>query len=128
VIDVEANLPQVLGFAAELNQVWGVLIDNALDAAPEGGRVEVSARREAQHVVVRIIDNGPGIPAEIRSRIFDPFFTTKPMGEGTGLGLDIARRLVRHNDGTIEFESRPGRTEFRVSLPVADSGVAGVEL
>jgi signal transduction histidine kinase len=99
-----------------------------LDAAAQGGRVEVSAMREGQRVVVRVIDDGPGIPDAIRSRIFDPFFTTKPMGEGTGLGLDIARRLVRHNDGTIEFESHPGRTEFKVSLPVADPGVSGVAL
>jgi len=68
---------------------------------------------------VRIIDNGTGIPAEIRDRIFDPFFTTKPVGQGTGLGLDIVRRLVRHNDGEIAVESRPGRTEFRVVLPTA---------
>jgi signal transduction histidine kinase len=99
-------------------------MDNALDAAPEGGCVEVSASREGQRAVVRIIDNGPGIPAEIRSRIFDPFFTTKPMGLGTGLGLDIVRRLVRHNDGVIDVESEPGHTEFRVSLPVADSSTA----
>jgi signal transduction histidine kinase len=69
--------------------------------------------------MVRIIDDGPGIPAEIRERIFDPFFTTKPVGQGTGLGLDIARHLVRRNDGDIEFDSRPGRTEFRITLPVA---------
>lgn len=119
-IDLKADLPQVFGFAAELNQIWGSLIDNALDAAPGGGRVEVSTSCEGQHVVVRVIDNGPGIPSEIRSRVFDPFFTTKPMGQGTGLGLDIARRLVRHNDGVIDFESQPGRTEFRVSLPIAD--------
>jgi signal transduction histidine kinase len=125
VMDVEAGLPRTVGFAAELNQIWGILIDNALDAAPEGGRVEVSASREGQRVVVRVIDNGPGIPTGIQSQIFDPFFTTKPMGYGTGLGLDIARRLVRHNDGVIDFESQPGRTEFRVSLPIADSSVAG---
>jgi signal transduction histidine kinase len=117
--DLQPNLPQVYGFAAELNQIWGSLIDNALDAAPSGGRVEVSAGREGERVVVRIVDNGPGVPEEVRSRIFDPFFTTKPMGQGTGLGLDIARRLVRHNDGVIDFESERGRTEFRVSLPVA---------
>jgi nitrogen-specific signal transduction histidine kinase len=70
--------------------------------------------------VVRVIDNGPGIPAEIRDRLFDPFVTTKPVGMGTGLGLDIVRRLVIHNDAEIEFESSPGRTEFRVSLPLAD--------
>jgi signal transduction histidine kinase len=127
-VDMQDDLPQVFGFAAELNQIWGSLIDNALDAAAQGGRVEVSAMREGQRVVVRVIDDGPGIPDAIRSRIFDPFFTTKPMGEGTGLGLDIARRLVRHNDGTIEFESHPGRTEFKVSLPVADPGVSGVAL
>jgi signal transduction histidine kinase len=119
-MDLEADLPKVFGFAAELNQVWGNLIDNALDAAPVGGYVEVIAKLEGQRVVVRIIDNGPGIPAEVRSRIFDPFFTTKPIGQGTGLGLDIARRLVAHNNGAIDFESQPGRTEFRVSLPIAN--------
>ncbi|MBS1820668.1 MAG: GHKL domain-containing protein [Acidobacteria bacterium] len=121
-IELEAGLPQLSGFAGELNQIWGILLDNALDAAPEGnGHVKVTAQHEMQRLVVRIIDNGPGIPAEIQSHIFDPFFTTKPMGFGTGLGLDIARRLVRHNDGTIEFETEPGRTEFRVTLPVASS-------
>jgi signal transduction histidine kinase len=93
------------------------LIDNALDAAPQGGCVEVRAARENDRVVIRIIDNGEGIPAAIQSKIFDPFFTTKPVGQGTGLGLDIARRLVSHNDGGIDFESEPGRTEFRVSFP-----------
>jgi signal transduction histidine kinase len=118
--ELEAELPKVLGFAAELNQVWGNLIDNALDAVANGGRVEVRAIRESQNVVVRILDNGPGIPVELRDRIFDPFFTTKPMGQATGLGLDIVRRLVRHNDGAIDFESQPGRTEFRVRLPIAE--------
>ncbi len=108
------------GFAGELNQIWGNLIDNALDAVANGGRVEVIAMREGQSVVVRIRDDGPGISAEVRDRIFDPFFTTKPMGQGTGLGLDIARRLVRHNDGAIDFESQPGRTEFRVTLPITE--------
>jgi signal transduction histidine kinase len=120
----DADLPKVFGFAAELNQIWGILIDNALDAAPQGGHVQVSACQEGQKIVVTITDSGPGIPAEIRSRIFDPFFTTKPMGQGMGLGLDIARRLVRHNDGVIDFQSQPGRTEFRVSLPIADSSIA----
>jgi signal transduction histidine kinase len=124
-IDLEAALPRVRGFAGELNQVWGNLIDNALDAVQDGGRVEVNAKREGQRVVVRVVDNGPGIPAPIRERIFDPFFTTKPMGQGTGLGLDIVRRLVRHNDGTIEVDSQPGWTEFRVALPTAEAGKAG---
>ena len=125
-LELEADLPKVRGFAGELNQVWGNLIDNALDAVENGGRVEVLAIRESQSVVVRILDDGAGIPKEIRDRIFDPFFTTKPLGQGTGLGLDIARRLVRHNDGAIDFESRPGRTEFRVRLPIAEFSPAGV--
>jgi len=120
-LELEAEVPKVRGFAAELNQVWGNLIDNALDAADNGGRVQVLANREDQSVVVRILDDGAGIPHEIRDRIFDPFFTTKPMGQGTGLGLDIARRLVRHNEGAIAFESQPGRTEFRVTLPMAET-------
>ena len=118
-VEVEPDLPAVRGFVGELNQIWANLIDNALDAIPDGGRVDVRANRDHQRVVVRIIDNGTGIPAEIRDRIFDPFFTTKPVGQGTGLGLDIVRRLVRHNDGEIAVESRPGRTEFRVVLPTA---------
>jgi signal transduction histidine kinase len=118
---LEANLPRVRGFAAELNQVWGNLIDNALDAVAHGGRVEVDAVREGETLVVRIVDDGSGIPKEISDRIFDPFFTTKPQGQGIGLGLDIVRRLLRHNDGAIEFDSRPGRTEFRVRLPIAEN-------
>ncbi len=118
-VELEADLPQVRGFVGELNQIWGNLIDNALDASPAGGQVTVSASQCNQSVVVRIIDNGPGIAQQDLARIFDPFFTTKPQGLGTGLGLDIVRRLVLHNDGEIEVESQPGRTEFRVTLPIA---------
>ena len=120
-VELEPELPRVRGFAAELNQVWGNLIDNALDAVVPGGRVHVLANRDNQSVVVRIRDDGPGIPAEFLGRIFDPFFTTKPLGHGTGLGLDIARRLIRHNEGSIEFDSRPGHTEFRVRIPIAET-------
>ena len=119
-VDTEPGLPCVRGFAGELNQIWSNLIDNALDAVRDSGRVEVLANREGRRVIVRIIDNGSGIPAQIRERIFDPFFSTKPVGQGTGLGLDIARRLVRHNDGEISVESQQGRTEFRVSLLMAE--------
>jgi signal transduction histidine kinase len=119
-VDVPADLPPVCGFGGELNQVWANLVDNALDAVSEGGRVTVTARTEGGKVVVRVVDNGPGIPAELQNRIFDPFFTTKPVGKGTGLGLDIVRRLVDRNDGSIELETKPGRTEFRVALPVAE--------
>lgn len=124
-VTVEPDLPCVRGFVGELNQVWANLIDNALDAAPDAGRVDVTANRERERVVVRVVDNGPGISSEIRARIFEPFFTTKPVGRGTGLGLDIVRRLVMHNDAEIEVESRPGRTEFRVSLPLAETDGAG---
>ena len=124
-LEVDSGLPQARGYVGELNQIWANLIDNALDAVQESGRVEVTAKSERERVVVRIIDNGPGIPDGVRERIFDPFFTTKPMGQGTGLGLDIVRRLVKHNDGEITVESRPGRTEFCVALPLADRSDAG---
>lgn len=117
-IEVEAALPRVQGIGGELNQVWLNLIDNALDAVAESGRVDVTAVRSGAKVVVRVVDNGPGIPEDIRKRIFEPFFTTKGVGQGTGLGLDIARRLVQRHDGEIDVDSQSGRTEFRVSLPV----------
>ena len=115
-LDVEADLPRVQGFGGELNQVWANLIDNALDVAVS--RVAVSATREASSIVVRVMDDGPGVPPEIRGRMFDAFFTTKKVGEGTGLGLDIARRLVRKHHGDIDLDSRPGYTEFQVTLPI----------
>jgi signal transduction histidine kinase len=124
-VTVEPGLPSPRGFAGELNQIWANLIDNALDAVPQNGRVDVTANHERQRVVVRVIDSGPGIPPEIRQHLFEPFFTTKPVGQGTGLGLDIVRRLILHNDAEIDVDSVPGRTEFRVSLPVAETGAAG---
>jgi len=126
VVRVEPGLPRVQGFGGELNQIWANLLDNSLDAAPASGRVEITATRLRDRVVVRIIDNGPGIPAEILGHLFEPFVTSKPVGKGTGLGLNIVRRLVIHNDGEIDVETRPGRTEFRVSLPIAEvEGVMG---
>jgi len=120
-VDVAAGLPRVKGFGGELNQVWANLIDNALDAVGDGGRVTVSAAQDGAVLVVRVIDDGPGIPPEVKSRIFDPFFTTKPVGKGTGLGLDIVRRLLDRHDGSIAVSSNPGRTEFRVTLPVTST-------
>ena len=118
-IEMEPDLPHANGFAGELNQIWGNLIDNALDAVPEGAAIQAIATREGQCVAVRIIDNGPGIPAGVVERIFEPFFTTKAARRSAPVsGLDIVRRLVRHNDGTIEVESQPGRTEFRVTLQI----------
>jgi signal transduction histidine kinase len=124
-VRAEPALPRVYGFGGELNQVWANLIDNALDAVPQSGRVEVLAAREGRYVVVRIVDNGAGIDDRIRDQIFDPFFTTKPVGQGTGLGLDIVRRLVRHNEGDITVASKPGRTEFCVVLPAVAEAAPG---
>jgi signal transduction histidine kinase len=121
-LEIEAGLPKVRAAGSDLNQVWLILLDNGLDAISEAGRIEINARRELERVVVRMIDNGTGIPAEVLPRIFDPFFTTKPTGEGTGLGLEIARRLVRRCRGDVTVESRPGRTEFRVSLEADAAG------
>ena len=74
--------------------------------------------------MVEIADDGPGVPPDLQARLFEPFFTTKPVGKGTGLGLDIVRRLAAHNDAEIDFESAPGRTEFRVSLPLAEAAAS----
>jgi signal transduction histidine kinase len=119
-VSIPKDLPKVRGIVVQLNQIWSNLIDNALDAIPERGRVEVTAARAARGVLVSVVDNGPGIPEEIRQRVFELFFTTKPVGKGTGIGLDIVRRYVKDNNGDIEFNSVPGRTEFRVTLPIAD--------
>jgi len=123
-VDVPADMPRVLAFAGELNQIWANLLDNALDAVTDSGRIDLIARREPRRVVVQVIDNGSGIPPEIRPHIFDPFFTTKPVGQGTGLGLDIVGRLVGHNAAEIDVDSRPGRTAFTVSLPIAEASGA----
>jgi signal transduction histidine kinase len=125
--EIEPDLPVVVGLGGELNQVWANLADNAIDAVAEGGRIEVSVRHEAEGVVVRVIDDGPGIPPEIVNRIFEPFFTTKSVGEGTGLGLSIARNLIDQHDGELELESRPGRTEFRITLPVEGASLPAKE-
>ena len=117
-VDLPQSVPVIHGLSAELNQVWMNLIDNAIDAAGSNGQVTVSAKSEPGCVVVRVADNGKGIPPEIKGKIFDPFFTTKSVGEGTGLGLDIVRRVVEWHKGRIDVESEPGKTEFRVSLPV----------
>jgi signal transduction histidine kinase len=120
-IEVAPDVPTVRAIAGELDQVWMNLLDNALDAADVGGQVVVTVKPEGRSLVVRVIDDGPGIPPENQRRVFDPFFTTKAPGEGTGLGLEIARTRVRGHGGEIEFDSRPGRTEFRVSLPLSDA-------
>src|SRR4030095_14200777 len=93
-LNADPELPEALGFAGDLNQVWSNLIDNALDAIAQNGRVELTPKHECQAIAVRVIDDGPGIPQDIVTKIFDPFFTTKPVGKGTGLGLDLVCRLL----------------------------------
>lgn len=115
-IDIGPDLLPARAIGGDLNQILMRVIDNALDASPDSGRVTISAEAVHNRVVVRIVDNGPGIPQEIRARVFDPFVTSKPVGQGVGLGLDIARQLVRRNDGDIEVDSKPGHTEFRITL------------
>jgi signal transduction histidine kinase len=122
---VAEPLPAVEGYGGELNQVWANLLDNAIDATPSG-RVRLEADSAGGKVVVRVIDNGPGIPADIVGRIFDPFFTTKDVGEGTGLGLDIARRIVQRHHGVIDVSTSERGTEFRVILPAIDAVPSGV--
>jgi len=117
-LETADRLPRVYGFGAELNQVWEKLIDNAIDAAGANGKVTVTATSRGDAVLVRVADDGPGIPEQHRARVFDPFFTTKPVGQGTGLGLDSARRFVHLHHGDIDFTSQSGRTVFRVRLPV----------
>ena len=119
-VDIAPELPDVDGYGGELNQVWGNLLDNAIDASPKG-HVHITAGVEFGNVVVRVIDDGPGIPSDVLSRIFDPFFTTKPVGEGTGLGLDIAMRLVHRHQGTLDVSTDELGTTFRVTLPVSKS-------
>ncbi|HEX6870925.1 MAG TPA: ATP-binding protein [Micromonosporaceae bacterium] len=119
VTEYDRDLPRVPAYAAELNQVWTNLIDNALAAMPEGGTLTVRTLRDGDWLVVEIADTGVGIPAQVRPRIFEPFFTTKPVGEGTGLGLDISYRIVvNKHHGDIRVESEPGDTRFRVLLPL----------
>ncbi len=118
--EYDRNLPHIEVPASELNQVWINLIDNAMDAAGDHGKVTVRTYRTEDSLAVEVTDNGPGVPPEIQSQIFDPFFTTKEVGEGTGLGLDVARRIVTARcGGQIGFHSKPGETVFWVRLPLA---------
>ena len=117
---VPDQLPTIEGYGGELNQVWANLVDNAIDATP-GGHVTVEAATALDAVVVRVTDDGPGIPAEVASRVFDPFFTTKEIGQGTGLGLEIARRIVQRHRGAIDMTTGPDGTEFCVTLPTSSA-------
>jgi signal transduction histidine kinase len=112
------DVPTIEAYAGELNQVWTNLIDNAVDAMGESGTLRVATRVEDGEVVIEIANTGPGMPPDVAARAFEPFYTTKDVGKGTGLGLDIARRIIveRHR-GQIIIDSRPGETVLRVKLP-----------
>ena len=118
--DYDTTLPPVPVYAAELNQVWTNLIDNAVDAMAGRGTLTIRTAREDDWLLVQIGDTGTGIPEEVRGRIFEPFFTTKPVGSGTGLGLDISWRIVvNKHHGDLSVESVPGDTRFSVRIPLS---------
>ena len=116
--EYEADLPRISAYGSELNQVWTALIENALDALGNQGRLKLTCRLEGEMLLVEIWDTGPGIPSDLQDRIFEPFFTTKAPGQGLGLGLDNAMRIVRKHRGFIGVRSEPGSTCFRVRLPL----------
>lgn len=121
--EYSANLPHIEAYASELNQVWTNIIDNAVDAMSGKGEIILRTYEEDRHVIVEIVDNGPGIPKEIQTRIYEPFFTTKPPGKGTGLGLHISHDIIanRHH-GQLLVESKPGETKFKAVLPIQIRG------
>jgi signal transduction histidine kinase len=116
--DYEPGLPRINAYGGELNQVWTALIENALDALGNQGRLRLACKLEGEMLLVEIWDTGPGIPPELQERIFEPFFTTKAPGQGLGLGLDNAMRIVRKHRGHMSVRSEPGSTCFRVRLPL----------
>jgi signal transduction histidine kinase len=118
----EPNSPVISAYGSELNQVWTVLLENALDAIKNRGRIILRVRRASELLLVEVEDNGPGIPKDQQGRIFEPFFTTKAPGHGLGLGLDTAQRIVRMHRGFLTVASMPGRTCFQVGLPLQQTG------
>lgn len=118
--DFDASLPEVCVFISQLNQVWTNIIDNALDAMPEGGTLTVKSELDREFVKIHLTDSGTGIPSDVIDQIFDPFFTTKGIGEGTGLGLDIANRIIEQHHGKISVDSSSKGTHFEVCLPISD--------
>jgi signal transduction histidine kinase len=119
--DYDRSLPDVPAYAGELNQVWTNLIHNALDAMAGEGTLTLRTRRDGDCALVEIGDTGPGIPQELRRRVFEPFFTTKPVGQGTGLGLDVSWRIaVKRHGGDLRVTSEPGDTRFQVLLPLSE--------
>ena len=119
--DFDPTLPTIPAHPAELNQVWTNLIDNAVHAMPDGGTLTVRTAGIDEFVLVEIGDTGTGVPEELQQKIFEPFFTTKPVGQGTGLGLDISYRVVtQRHGGDLRVISEPGDTRFQVRLPITE--------
>jgi signal transduction histidine kinase len=116
--DYEPDLPAILGLPDQISQVWTNIISNAIQAMQGKGSLHIRVWREGDDIIASFTDSGPGIPKEIQDKIFEAFFTTKPAGEGTGLGLDISRKIVEKHGGKIYFESEPGKTTFYVRLPI----------
>lgn len=118
--EIEMNLDPnllVLGYPNTLLHVWTNLIQNALQAIESNGKIHISAYRENDAVIVKISDNGYGIPKEIGDKIFEPFFTTKDPGKGTGLGLEVVSRIIQEHDGKLSYGSEPGKTTFTIEIP-----------
>lgn len=111
-------LPSIMGYPDELNQVWTNLLHNAIYAMNGEGRITIAVDRVGDEAIVQFTDSGCGIPPHLQEKIFEPFFTTKPLGEGSGLGLDIVRKIIEKHEGEIHVESQPGTTTFRISLPL----------
>jgi signal transduction histidine kinase len=121
----DAEQPNIHTTGVAISQVWTNLIDNAIDASPERGEIEVRTWSEPGFLVVSVGDHGSGVPEELKTRIFDPFYTTKPVGKGTGLGLEIVQRIVTQSfGGRIQVDSKPGSTQFIVRLPQAAEATA----
>lgn len=115
------ELPDIPVYVGEMNQVWTNIIDNAIYAMPKNGELTIETSFDPKNVYVKITDNGKGIPKEILSKIFDPFFTTKKVGEGTGIGLDLVNRIIKHHGGEIKVHSEPGKTEFAICIPIQET-------
>jgi two-component system NtrC family sensor kinase len=116
-----SGLPPILGDKSQIEQAIMNLAKNAVDAMPGGGALTLSTKADRSGVILRVVDNGTGIPSDVVAKIFDPFFTTKPIGQGTGLGLSLVSEIVKKHGGEISVESRPGRTEFTIKLLTAES-------
>jgi signal transduction histidine kinase len=113
-----AELPPLQAYGGELNQVWTNLIDNAIDAMEPDGQLVIKTSPSRDAICVEVMDNGSGIPDEVRPHLFEPFFTTKGVGQGTGLGLDTVYRIVQKHHGDIQVDSKPGQTRFTIRLPL----------